>query len=970
MLLRKHRRNNDAENVCCRTKQFIDWQEQRHKTGAEIWQCCGEKGDNDNMRPEKLTMCAFGPYAGCVTVPFSEFGDHGLYLITGDTGAGKTTIFDGIVFALYGEASGDVRKAEMLRSDFAAPTEKTYVELTFWCGGKLYTVTRNPAYMRPKARGEGMTNEAAGATLLYPDGRIVSGSKQATNAVEELLGLDRDQFVQIAMIAQGDFLKLLLAGTEERGKIFRKIFNTGLYVNFQKELKQRLLETKKSYEEEKRSVSQYAKGILFPPEEESVCAAERLRELTVEKTSYHIQDFLDALDELIVIEGRREAEDDKRRRRLEEEISQIQEKLGRQRIIDRAKEEIRQKEVRIQSLAQAGNEWQLRYDEAVRRQPEAEQAGGQLIILEEQMKQYEKIEVLDQNIRKLNQLFQEIERTLHQAQEREERLKAQIEAGKKRQNEIGQPEHDLRLLAAAQETLQKKKEELKRSENLYRELKQQEKALRQEEERYTALQRHSVELGRMYIDMETLFLDSQAGILARRLKPGMLCPVCGSKEHPMPAQCSGESPSEEELRKLEKQKEEAHAQASAAAQRTAQRRGQYEQNKKYFETWLAQEQIQESIEDYFLKCRNILAQEEREAEQRKRLLTQLFGEKTEWEKRLPAMEEEQKFLAEKKAVLQQKRAAGSAQKEAFVKQREGLLKELPFTERREAYMQLERLRAVKQEIETAVRRSGEQLEKIKTEKISEQKALETLQNQLTQAEQIDMTALTDDSKRLQCEKEELELRRKERYMRLETNRNIRKSLQKGSERLMSSEKAYELLESLSNTANGELRGKQKFAFEQYIQTVFFGRIIREANKRFSVMTDGRYLLQRREDAENLRSQTGLELNVLDHYTGRLRSVQSLSGGEAFKASLSLALGLADVVQQHAGGIALDAVFIDEGFGSLDRESLNQAIRILTDLAGSSRLVGIISHVEELKERIDRKIVVKKDMTGSSLEIVR
>lgn len=285
-------------------------------------------------------------------------------------------------------------------------------------------------------------------------------------------------------------------------------------------------------------------------------------------------------------------------------------------------------------------------------------------------------------------------------------------------------------------------------------------------------------------------------------------------------------------------------------------------------------------------------------------------------------------------------------------------------------MQLERLRAVKQKIETAVRRSGEQLEKIKTEKISEQKALETLQNQLTQAEQIDMTALTDDSKRLQCEKEELELRRKERYMRLETNRNIRKSLQKGSERLMSSEKAYELLESLSNTANGELRGKQKFAFEQYIQTVFFGRIIREANKRFSVMTDGRYLLQRREDAENLRSQTGLELNVLDHYTGRLRSVQSLSGGEAFKASLSLALGLADVVQQHAGGIALDAVFIDEGFGSLDRESLNQAIRILTDLAGSSRLAGIISHVEELKERIDRKIVVKKDMTGSSLEIVR
>lgn len=921
------------------------------------------------MRPEKLTMCAFGPYAGCVTVPFSEFGDHGLYLITGDTGAGKTTIFDGIVFALYGEASGDVRKAEMLRSDFAAPTEKTYVELTFWCGGNLYTVMRNPAYMRPKARGEGMTNEAAGATLIYPDGRVVSGSKPTTKAVEELLGLDRNQFVQIAMIAQGDFLKLLLAGTEERGKIFRKIFNTGLYVNFQKELKQRLLETKKAYEEEKRSVSQYAKGILYPPEEEDVYAAGRLKALTGENTSYHIQDFLDALDELIGIESKLEAEDDKCRRRLEEELSQVQAKLGRQQIIDRTKEEVRQKEARIQSLTQAGIEWQLRYDEAAGRQPEAEQAGGQLVILEAQMKQYEKIDVLGQNIRKLEQMFQEIERDLQQTVGRSERLKLQIEEGKKRQNEIGQPEHDLRLLAASQETLQKKKEELKRSENLYRELKQQEKALRQEEARYLELQRHSVELGRVYMDMETLFLDSQAGVLAQRLKTGMPCPVCGSKEHPMPAHSSSDSPSEEELRRVEQQKEAAHAQASEAAQRTAKRRGQYEQNKKYFETWFGQEQIPEGIEDYFVKCRNVLTQEEGKIAERQRLLTQLLREKTEWEKRLPAMEEERTVLADKKAALEQRRAAGLAQKEAFANERSGLLEELPFADRMQAFRQMEKLRAVRQEIETAIRKSGEQLEKTKTEKISEQKALEALQKQLEQTEHFDMEALTEDSERLRRRKETLELRRKERYVRLETNRNIQRSLQRGSERLMQSEKAYELLEALSDTANGELKGKQKLAFEQYIQTVFFGRIIREANKRFSVMTDGRYLLQRREDAGNLRSQTGLELNVFDYYTGRQRSVQSLSGGESFKASLSLALGLADVVQQHAGGIALDAVFIDEGFGSLDRESLNQAIQILNELAGSSRLAGIISHVEELKERIDRKIVVKKEMTGSRLEII-
>ena len=201
-------------------------------------------------------MCAFGPYAEKTEVPFSEFGDHGIYLITGDTGAGKTTIFDGIVFALYGEASGDARKADMMRSDFADAAQKTYVELDFTCHGKRYRITRNPEYLRPKTRGQGMTKEAADAALVYPDGRVITGSRQTTKAVEEIIGLDRNQFVQIAMIAQGDFLRLLLANTEERGKIFRKIFDTGRYLEFQKTLKKQLLETKRLYEEVQRRAAQ------------------------------------------------------------------------------------------------------------------------------------------------------------------------------------------------------------------------------------------------------------------------------------------------------------------------------------------------------------------------------------------------------------------------------------------------------------------------------------------------------------------------------------------------------------------------------------------------------------------------------------------------------------------------------------------------------------------------------------------
>ena len=284
---------------------------------------------------------------------------------------------------------------------------------------------------------------------------------------------------------------------------------------------------------------------------------------------------------------------------------------------------------------------------------------------------------------------------------------------------------------------------------------------------------------------------------------------------------------------------------------------------------------------------------------------------------------------------------------------------------------MSQLQRDRRQMEEQILQAQKHLEQCKHRIAGEKQALESLRGQVQQEpDQAEKQLLLEQREALMGQKAALEQQQKERHSMLAANERIFRQLESSSKKLQEANREYEMLAILSDTANGELKGKQKIAFEQYIQIVFFGQIIREANKRFSVMTDGRYLLKRREEAGNLRSQSGLELNVFDYYTGRIRSVQSLSGGESFKASLSMALGLADVVQQYAGGIELDAVFIDEGFGSLDRESLNQAIGILNDLAGSRRLAGIISHVEELKERIDKKIVVSKGPEGSSLILVK
>ncbi|MDO4323905.1 MAG: SbcC/MukB-like Walker B domain-containing protein, partial [Lachnospiraceae bacterium] len=376
--------------------------------------------------------------------------------------------------------------------------------------------------------------------------------------------------------------------------------------------------------------------------------------------------------------------------------------------------------------------------------------------------------------------------------------------------------------------------------------------------------------------------------------------------------------------------------------------------------------LEDAARNYLNICRQELRNLTRQHTARRQELLSLLKEKEVLGQKLPLWEQQFLRIQQEKEDADRNRIQYHARLEAALQQKEDMKKQLMYGTYAEAQRAVQELQKRRSQITEEIETAKEQTERCRRSILAEQKALETLKKQAEQRDTETLEGLNMRREELTAQKTVLEQRQKQRHVLLQTNEGILTRLQKSQARMTRISEEYQTLAALSDTANGELKGRQKLAFEQYIQAVFFNQIIHEANKRFSVMTEGRYLLKRRESAGNLRSQMGLDLDVFDYYTGRLRNVQSLSGGEAFKASLSLALGLADVVQRHAGGVQLDAIFIDEGFGSLDRESLNQAIKILNELAGSSRLAGIISHVEELKERIDRKIVVKKGTSGSTL----
>lgn len=924
------------------------------------------------MKPLKLTMSAFGSYAGKNVIDFTG-QQQGIFLITGDTGAGKTTIFDAITYALYNQTSGGERNGNMMRSQYAQPETETYVELEFLYRGQTYRVRRKPDYKITKTLKNGKIREQKvphSVELTLPDGTVFPEKKNATDAkIIEILGLTADQFSQIVMIAQGDFLKLLYTKSDERKMIFSKLFRTDIYWKIQENLRRKSMEMDERIQENDRAFEQEKSRIIPLPESEEL----PLDEL-VERLRERLKDAL--------------KEQNLRRANVEE----LNKKITKY-------EEINKLFVSLEKIRQTGKELEARQAESKERRQQIENArkADKVLVAEQQnLRQQQEVEQSAQAIAKMTE-------TLANDQEMFESLKTQlqeVEAIKKREAADLQK----KMLALEQsfpsyEALQNARSEEQQAKKVWEDLgktseesfhkkeagiaalkeqqKQQEQVVEQTKKNWEQTSLSASESAKHYEHMYEAFLKEQAGILAENLSAGCPCPVCGSTVHPDPAKLSDHAVTELEVEQAKKTRAAAEekrdmAYAAFEAEKTEkqklaqavekeeadfvlaqtiakQQRKEAEQN--YVSLQKIAEQIREKLvypslaeaKKQYAAMQKALEAAEQEIERKRQKVSEL-AEAMNTLKGQKLAEEENQKTAKKLAAKTEKEYAKLLEKSGFVSEETYHLAILPERSR-------SKLEREEKEYESQCLRQQ-----------SEQKLLE---KQVSGKTYTDTTELNE---QLKAEKQALKETEKT-YMELHTayenDRSVLQNCAVYLEKGKKLESEDQVIKSLSKTANGRLSGSAKIDFETYIQRQYFKQIIHEANKRLLTMSNHQFILKLKEEANTGRkTNEGLDLSVYSLVTDSERDVKTLSGGESFLAALAMALGLSDIVERSAGAIHPDMMFIDEGFGSLDAQSRQQAIEVLGELAGDSRMVGIISHVTELKEQIDRKLVVSRTDKGS------
>ena len=906
------------------------------------------------MKPLKLTMSAFGSYAGKNVIDFTG-QQQGIFLITGDTGAGKTTIFDAITYALYNQTSGGERNGNMMRSQYAQPETETYVELEFLYRGQTYRVRRNPDYKITKTLKNGKIREQKvphSVELTMPDGTVFPEKKNATDAkIIEILGLTADQFSQIVMIAQGDFLKLLYTKSDERKMIFSKLFRTDIYWKIQENLRRKSMEMDERIQENDRAFEQEKSRIIPLPESEEL-----------------------PLDELV-----------ERLRELNKKITKY--------------EEINKLFVSLEKIRQTGKELEARQAESKERRQQIENAwkADKVLVAEQQnLRKQQEVEQSAQAIAKMTE-------TLANDQEVFETLKTQLqEAEAKQKREAADIQK--KMLALEQsfpsyEALQNARSEEQQAKKVWEDLgktseesfhkkkagiaalkeqqKRQEQVVEQTKKNWEQTSLSASESAKHYEHMYEAFLKEQAGILAENLSAGCPCPVCGSTVHPDPAKLSDHAVTELEVEQAKKTRAAAEekrdmAYAAFEAEKTEkqklaqavekeeadfvlaqtiakQQRKEAEQN--YVSLQKIAEQIREKLvypslaeaKKQYAAMQKALEAAEQEIERKRQKVSEL-AEAMNTLKGQKLAEEENQKTAKKLAAKTEKEYAKLLEKSGFVSEETYHLAILPERSR-------SKLEREEKEYEYQCLRQQ-----------SEQKLLE---KQVSGKTYTDTTELNE---QLKVEKQALKEAEKT-YMELHTayenDRSVLQNCAVYLEKGKKLESEDQVIKSLSKTANGRLSGSAKIDFETYIQRQYFKQIIHEANKRLLTMSNHQFILKLKEEANTGRkTNEGLDLSVYSLVTDSERDVKTLSGGESFLAALAMALGLSDIVERSAGAIHPDMMFIDEGFGSLDAQSRQQAIEVLAELAGDSRMVGIISHVTELKEQIDRKLVVSRTDKGS------
>ncbi|MCE5344460.1 MAG: SMC family ATPase [Eubacteriales bacterium] len=919
------------------------------------------------MRPLRLTLSAFGPFAGKTELDLARLGERGLYLITGVTGAGKTTLFDAITFALYGEPSGKNRTPEMLRSKYAASDTVTSVSMTFLHRGLTYTVERTPPQERGKRRGSGTTVEKGGANLFYPDGCApLVKNADVTTAITELLGVNKDQFCQIAMIAQGTFQELLLADTTKRGEIFREIFQTGPYLIFQNQARSDAAEADRDCKLLEHDLLQRMFGVRADPADPLTLELEPMRAVPSAAEAKALIQKLIAQDEALLAA-------------LQNELDTERERVS---AADRALGEAEQ-QARLLADAETARVWLVAHEPELTvlkaaleaqlcKAEERERLAKAILAGKAEMERFAALETLYKRATEAALTAKTAQKTAEAESATVTGLQTRLTQARTELETLQSAEADAERFSALDRRQTERVQALEAFQSKLKTLATAQSGVAAAQADYRTAADEAAKAAQTHEREHRRFLDEQAGILARTLTQGEPCPVCGSREHPAPAAPSEGAPTREALDALHRQADTFARQAAQKSEKAATLLGGVEK---------ALRDAQDETQALFGEClwenapeRLTAALADARAENLR--LTKALSEARARVER--AQKVRQALPKAEQMLTQQEEKRREAARVATEQQAEATalgnryneeLAALPHPDRVAAETALSALTAAKTALDKALQNAQDVYTQASEAVQARRTALETLTGQFRGTVAGDLAALRAHKAERAAAQAELQTHQQALLERRNSNADALNAITAIVTRAEQAQAKRAWLGALSQTVNGNLSGKEKMPLETYVQTTYLDRVLARANTRLMRMSGGQYELERRREADSLQGKTGLELNVVDHYNGSIRDVKTLSGGEQFKASLSLALGMSDEVQSSAGGVRLDTLFIDEGFGTLDEESLASAIDVLASLSEGSRLVGVISHVQQLKDRIDRQIVVTKTRgNGSAVEI--
>ena len=846
------------------------------------------------MRPLKLTIQAFGPFLKKVVIPFENLEKNSIYLITGPTGSGKTTIFDAICFALFNQSSGSIRGTNSLRSHFAEDKCESFVELIFEHKGEIYTVIRTPSYERSKLKGNGKIVVNSKAQLTLPNSKLILGVKEVDSYIENLLGINASQFGQIALLAQGEFLKILNSDTQKRGEIFRNIFKTKIYSDFSLKIKDKFDNLKVKHLELKKSFLQYISQINSENE----------------KTNLYIKNYLENeclynVDEFISL--------------FWDEIKKIKTEIGNLELsIGKLNNEIKDNDLIIGKINEKNT---LKKD--------IDNYNSQLLVLKDNFSVVEcKYNNLSTKKRMLDELKIKIEKS--------DNLLKKINTYYEYKNEF--ESLNIKKKNIEGDISKIKFEYSKYSYFYYISLKDN---LEEKQKEFISLQDIYNECNFKYIELNNKFLSMQAGVLASNLKEGSPCPVCGSKKHPNLAKLD-EGVSLDIVESAKKEIDKINADLTNLS----------------LDCSLVKADVEMAL-DYFNKLlsRFLIVDFDYVNENIKKINKDDFNsEILIFEKNLA---DKDKLLTE----INSKIAAVESAIEIFLKDFDGL----DIQEAKSEYIELKKKANNLEDEILSVEKEFFASRQVVSDITSK---LEILNNNFLKLDCpiMDVNEIINKNKNLLSDRDILCKQLKTLEYSYNLNKELCSRLKSVYAEFEQVDKSFSHYKALSDLACGSITGKARIAFEQYIQGYYLDLIIFEANKRLKVLSKNQFQLLRKKDSFSGLSKTGLDLEVMDFHTFKTRSTKTLSGGESFKAALCLALGLSDIVSSFSGSVSIDSLFIDEGFGTLDAESLELSMRVISTLSETGRLIGVISHVEDLKYRIENKITVLKSDSGSSVEI--